>query len=127
MSGLSAFQKQQYLNIETFRKSGEGVKTPVWFVEKDGLLYAWTAANSGKVKRIRNNGRVRVAPSTASGAPLGNWQDAEAWVEATPQAEQHLAGWMRAKYGWLYRFLRWRAQRRGGQYVAVVIRLEPKP
>lgn len=53
------FDNHQYLNIETFRKSGVGVQTPVWFVRKGDALYVWTQANSGKAKRIHNNGRVR--------------------------------------------------------------------
>jgi hypothetical protein len=56
------FEKQKYLNIETFRKNGEGVRTPVWFVQDGEVLYARTIANSGKVKRIRNNGQVKIAP-----------------------------------------------------------------
>ena len=64
---LEQFQKQQYLNIETFRKSGQGVKTPVWFAQDGDSLYVWTQADSGKAKRIRNNGDVNIAPCTASG------------------------------------------------------------
>lgn len=26
------FERRHYLNIETFRKNGQGVKTPLWFV-----------------------------------------------------------------------------------------------
>ncbi len=58
MGALAAFAGQKYLNLETFRKSGVGVRTPVWFAEKDGELLLYTLANSGKVKRIRNLRRL---------------------------------------------------------------------
>ncbi len=54
MSSHTTFDHQSYLNLETFRKNGSGVKTPVWFVEDCGVLYLRTDAASGKVKRIRN-------------------------------------------------------------------------
>ena len=56
MNSPEQFNKKQYLNLETFRKNGESMKTPVWFVQDGETIYVQTAANSGKVKRIRNNG-----------------------------------------------------------------------
>lgn len=52
-----------YIALETFRKSGEGVVTPVWVTTEGDKPYVWTVDDSGKVKRIRNNGCVRVAVS----------------------------------------------------------------
>jgi len=68
--GFAAFAGHKYLNLETFKKSGEGVKTPVWFAadpsasldSSDAKLYVYTIGVSGKVKRIRNNPRVKIAP-----------------------------------------------------------------
>jgi hypothetical protein len=60
MNGLAQFAGQQYLNLETYRKTGQAMPTPVWFLEDNGTLYVRTVANSGQVKRIRNNSRVRV-------------------------------------------------------------------
>jgi PPOX class probable F420-dependent enzyme len=78
MDALSAFTGHNYLSLETFRKTGVGVRTPLWFAEKDGEFLLYTLADSGKVKRIRNNPRVRVAPSNMSGKLLGDWVDAQA-------------------------------------------------
>jgi len=55
MKHESIFTSQQYLNLETFRKNGAAVKTPVWFVQDGDAIFVRTLANSGKVKRIRNN------------------------------------------------------------------------
>jgi PPOX class probable F420-dependent enzyme len=86
--GFTAFRDQKYISLETFKKNGEGVKTPVWFaadpaadLSGDGaLLYIYTIGNTGKVKRIRNNGRVKIAPCTIKGEPLGEWADAKAEI-----------------------------------------------
>jgi PPOX class probable F420-dependent enzyme len=78
MTAFEPFYRQQYLNLETFRKSGVGVKTPVWFVQEDDKLFVLTAVNSGKVKRIRNNAPVNIAPCRGDGAVLGEWVPAVA-------------------------------------------------
>ncbi len=78
------FDNQQFVSLETFRKSGVGVKTPVWFVEEEDVFYVWTEVSSGKAKRIRNNGAVKIVPSTASGEPVGEWVDAQAIADASP-------------------------------------------
>jgi uncharacterized protein len=92
--GFAAFAGQKYLNLETFRKNGEGVKTPVWFAvdpsvnldSSEAKLYVYTTGDTGKVKRIRNNNRVRVAPCNASGGLLGEWVDARADIVAGAEA-----------------------------------------
>ena len=71
--GLDQFQKGQYMNVETFRKSGEGVRTPVWFVELNGELCFTTEADSAKVKRLRRNPAARVAPCNVRGDLKGDW------------------------------------------------------
>jgi len=78
MNRLELFNGQKYLNLETFRKSGTGVKTPVWFVQEGNMLYVRTVANSGKVKRIRSNGNVNIAPCRVDGTLLGEWIPASA-------------------------------------------------
>ena len=75
---VAQFRNRRYLNLESYRKDGRAVRTPLWFAEEDGLLYVYTLADSGKVKRIRHNPRVRVVPSDIRGKPLGEWGEAEA-------------------------------------------------
>lgn len=67
----SAIQGQKYISLTTFRKTGAGVATPVWFGEQDGKLYVMTRGDMGKSKRIRNNPQVRVAPCTIRGKVTG--------------------------------------------------------
>ena len=119
---LKQFEKQQYLNIETFRKNGQGVKTPVWFVQDGQTLQIWTQAGSGKAKRIRNNGTVRVAPSTGSGEPIGEWMDAHAQTNESPEAIKHVEKLMQKKYGVMFYIFGFVGKMRGGaNYTAIKI------
>ena len=86
--GWTQFLGKKYMSLETFRKSGEGVKTPVWFAEGDGALYVTTLSTTGKAKRIRNISRVRVAPCDRTGNVEGEWVDGEAKVLTGSEAER---------------------------------------
>lgn len=121
---LNQFEKQQYLNIETFRKNGQGVKTPVWFVQDGETLHVWTQAGSGKAKRIRNNGKVRVTPSTASGEPTGEWLDARASTDESPAAIKHVETLMKKKYKTMFFIFGTLGRLRGGaKYTDIKIQL----
>ncbi len=72
-SALKQFAGQKYLNLETYRRNGNGVRTPVWFVEHEDKLYVRTGAKSGKAKRLRNFSQVRVAPCKVQGEVIGTW------------------------------------------------------
>ena len=87
---LDKFANEQYLNIETFRKTGESVLTPVWFAEENGVIYIYSLANAGKVKRIRSNPRVRIAPCDMRGKLKGDWVEARARIlDAQEAAHGH--------------------------------------
>jgi hypothetical protein len=66
----AALDGKKYLNLETYRKSGKGVRTPVWFAVTPAdapaanipRFYVYTTADSGKAKRIRRSGVVKIAP-----------------------------------------------------------------
>ena len=75
---VRVFPDGHFISLATFRRSGEEVLTPVWFAEAGGRLYVRTIANSGKVKRIRRDARVRIAPCELAGQVTGTWLDAEA-------------------------------------------------
>jgi len=86
--GFAQFDGHKYLNLETYKKNGDGVKTPVWFAadpassltSSDAKLYLYTIGVSGKVKRVRNNPRVKIAPCDMRGNVLGEWVEARAEI-----------------------------------------------
>jgi PPOX class probable F420-dependent enzyme len=77
-SKLEQFNGKKYIALETFKKNGQGVSTPVWFVRRNDALYVYTDGDSWKVKRIRNNPRVRIAVCDMRGRVQGPWLDATA-------------------------------------------------
>ena len=79
-SSFAQFGDHKYVSLETFKKNGQGVQTPVWFVLHDEVVYVYTEAESWKVKRIRNNPRVRVALCTMRGRVTGPWLEGTAAI-----------------------------------------------
>jgi PPOX class probable F420-dependent enzyme len=57
----------KYLSITSYRRDGSGVSTPVWFAAEDERLLVMTDSKSGKVKRIRRNPYVTIAPCSGRG------------------------------------------------------------
>jgi len=78
VSGFGALAGHQYMSLTTFRKDGRSVATPVWFAEVNGVLYVNTSPDAGKLKRIRNNPRVTVAPCNQAGKVSGPFAEGTA-------------------------------------------------
>jgi hypothetical protein len=94
------FAHQAYLNLETYRKTGTPVATPVWFAEAHGIFYIYSLEHAGKVKRIRQNPHVRIVPCDMRGRPKGEWVDATARIlDAQGAARGHQL--LNQKYGWI--------------------------
>lgn len=99
--------EQRFVSLTTFKRNGEGVPTPMW-IGRDGTdLFAWTPADSWKVKRVRNNPRVLVAPSTRFGKVRDGVSPVEgtAQVVTDPMTVERLQGEIRRKYGLGYRLV----------------------
>ncbi len=111
---IALFDNQSFLNLETFRKDGSGVKTPLWFDNLDGALYIRTGADSWKVKRIRNQPQVRVAPSDSRGNPSGPWVDGTATIVDDPDIVKRVADAFGKKYGLQKRLFELMSRLRGG-------------
>jgi hypothetical protein len=110
---FKAFEKQKYLNLETFRKSGVGVRTPVWFVQDGDVLFVRTIADSGKVKRIRNISQVNIAPCKMDGALLGDWIQVEARVISDEEIDHKVDRLLGKKYGLMKTIFSWTGNRDG--------------
>ena len=97
--GLAAMRDEKYCLLVTYRRSGEPVPTPVWFgLDAEGRLFVRTETEAAKVKRIRNNPRVRVAPATVRGKPVGPLAEASARV-LDPAEHDRAERALRANYG----------------------------
>lgn len=97
MTTLDRLAAEKYLLLTTFRKDGRAVATPVWAVRDGDALAVWTAANSGKVKRIRRSGEVTVAPCDVRGRPHGEPVPGHATL-CDPAGTRRIRGLIKQKY-----------------------------
>jgi hypothetical protein len=124
LNKLEQFANQKFLNLETFRKSGESKKTPVWFTQDGRTLYVRTVDNSGKVKRIRNNGSVNIAPCKVDGVLVGEWVPAQARQVRDPQIDQKVGRLIGKKYGLMAAILALRSKFRRNEYAILEIKVK---
>ena len=76
--------------LESYKKNGEPKLTPVQSLEHDALIYVRTDPTTWKVKRIRSNPRVRIAPSDRNGRPTGAWVEGGAHMLEGGERERML-------------------------------------
>ncbi len=100
MSESVALDEHRYLSLATFRRSGAEIATPVWFAASANRLYVFTGGDSGKVKRLRQSSRARVAPCDARGRILGAWREASARLIDDSRLIRQARAALHAKYGW---------------------------
>ena len=118
---LDQFRNQSYLSLETYRKDGRAVATPVWFAEEGAVFYIYSLADAGKVKRIRNNTGVRIAPCDLRGNLKGSWVDAEAHI-LDPSGAEHGHKLLNRKYGVVKRIGDFFSKLRKRKRVTIAIR-----
>lgn len=95
---LGQFRNHKYINLETYRKSGKSVCTPVWFVVDDDTIHVITTKETGKVKRLQNNQSVRIAPCGFRGEIKGQWVSGTAKFAEKDESKKALA-LRKKKYG----------------------------
>lgn len=110
--------RERYVSLATLRRDGTEVRTPIWFAVAGDGLWVVTGGDSGKVKRLRRDSRVRVAPCDARGIVHGPWREGTARIVQNPREVADAHAMLRAKYGWqvtlldLFSRLSGRAKRR---------------
>lgn len=103
-SPFATLVPQQFLLLTTFRKNGVAMPTPIWFAHEDGKIVFMTVANTGKVKRIRNNGRVTLTPCDRAGKIIGDGTQIEGVAHELPTSEHAQAlALLAQKYGLLHK------------------------
>ena len=99
-AGRRALDRESYISLATFRKSGKAVATPVWCALVGERFYVFSEGSAGKVKRLRNSARIRVAPCTARGRVTGEWVDGSARIVDDAATVEAAYAALHAKYGW---------------------------
>ena len=120
------FSGRRYINLETYKKDGSSKQTPVQSIEANGLVYFRTDPSTWKVKRIRRNSHVRIAPSDRSGKAMGAWVDGRARVLVGPERDRAML-LFRKKYGTIgYSMVSFVGRLRGERLTTIVsVELEP--
>jgi PPOX class probable F420-dependent enzyme len=96
---FEALRGHKYALVVTYKRDGSAVPTPVWFgLDGEGRMYFRTGAEVAKVKRIRNNPRVVVAPCTVRGKPRGPSIEGTARVISLAEKE-HAEAAIQSNYG----------------------------
>ena len=98
-ASLATLDRQRYLSLATFRRNGRAIETPVWFALREGRLYVFTDGTSGKVKRLRANPRIRIAPCDVRGKLKGDWGEGKGRIVDEPAAVEAAYAVLRRKYG----------------------------
>ena len=120
-------KEERYISLTTFKRDGTPVGTPVWVAGDNGHLLVHSAAGSWKVKRIRRDGQVQVAPCNAAGKVRGAAFDGEARILTDTS---HVEALEARKHGLMYRMVRLltainRALRRRPAPESVTIEIAP--
>lgn len=117
-------ENARYISLRTVRRSGVAVDTPVWAAPLEGALIVFSAAQAGKVKRLRNNDQVQIAPCDARGKLLGDWSDARADLFSDSVTVDKALVALRQKYGWQMLLADWGAKLTGKFNKRAYIRIE---
>ena len=99
---LEQFSKQKYINLETYKRDNTPIKTPVWFVIDNELIYIVTRESTGKVKRLKNNQNVRIVPCSFKGEIKSEWVNGKA-EKITGSESDRVIKIRKKKYGFAAR------------------------
>jgi hypothetical protein len=91
---------EPYVSLASFRRDGREVRTPVWVARDGEDLVVYTNGRSGKLKRIRREGRIRLAACDARGGLRGEWTEGRARLRDDAAARDRGLDAIRRKYGW---------------------------
>ena len=119
--------RERYVSLATFRRDGREVRTPVWIAGGDRVLYVFSEGGAGKVKRIRANGRARLAACDFRGRVSSGWIDARARILSDPAEIATAYAALHRKYGWQMKvadvLAKWSG--RYGRRALLALELEP--
>jgi len=101
---LEQFLDQKYINLETYKKDGTPISTPVWFVIDKNLIYVITRDSTGKVKRLKHNQDVRIVPCSFKGQSKNEWVKGKAEIITGEEADKAIK-LRKKKYGMFARLI----------------------
>ena len=119
---------ETYVNLATYRKDGREVRTPVWLTGDNGEYYVFSESKAGKVKRIRNNGKMAIAPCDMRGKLKHDiWESGTAAIVTDLAKIEDIYRLFDAKYRWQMRFLNFIAKLNGRHNNRAILALTVVP
>ncbi len=112
MHNLEEIESKKCISLETYRKNNLPVRTPVWFVIKDDLIYVVTRDQTGKVKRLRNNQQVKFATCNFKGKVKGQWVSGTAKI-LTEDETREMVKLRDKKYGFMAKIAKFLSKSKG--------------
>jgi len=112
MSILEQLESEKYISVETFKKDGSSVRTPVWFVIRDQAIVVITRRQTGKFKRLKNNNRVNLAVCSMKGDVKGEWVSGTATILVGDKIRDAIR-WRDKRYGFIARVAKFMNKSKG--------------
>ncbi len=112
MYNLGEIDSKKCISLETYRKNNLPVRTAVWFVIKDDLIYVVTRDQTGKAKRLRNNQQVKIATCNFKGKVSGEWVSGTAKI-LTEEQTKEVVKWRDKKYGFMAKIAKFLSKSKG--------------
>jgi PPOX class probable F420-dependent enzyme len=124
MNAIDTLGRHRFVLLETRKRDGSWVGTPVSIAEQDGRLFFRAYDASGKAKRLKNFREVKVTPSNYRGKPAGATVAGVADLIDGPAGER-AGALLAAKYPVLQgRLVPWMHKRKGFATLHYELRLE---
>ena len=122
---MRSLDTEAYINLETVRRNGTPVITPVWFALYDGGYYVFSAREAGKVKRLKHTPSVRIAACTMKGKTIGEWLNTSAaLIDSTAPDIKPAYKALEDKYGWQLKITNFFSRLTGKMKKRQMIRIE---
>ncbi len=112
MYNLEEIESKKCISLETYRKNNQPVRTPVWFVIKNDLIYVVTRDQTGKAKRLRNNLQVKIATCNFKGKVSGEWVSGTAKILSEDETKE-VVMWRDKKYGFMAKIAKFLSKGKG--------------
>ncbi len=112
MHNLEEIESKKCISLETYRKNNQPVRTTVWFVIKNDLIYVVTRDQTGKAKRLRNNQQVKIATCNFKGRVSGEWVSGTAEILAEDETKE-VVKWRDKKYGFMAKIAKFLSKSKG--------------
>ena len=121
MLNLNEIESEKYISLETYKKNNQAIRTPVWFVVKNNLIYVVTRDQTGKIKRLKNNQNVKIATCNIKGKTTSEFTEGVAKILSEIESKKAVT-WRDKKYGFFAKMAKFLTKNKG-ELIAISIKI----